>query len=219
MTTDYVVHGAAGSGSVAVEATMTLMGLPYKVVENAPWESKEKADAVGRVNRLRQVPALILPSGELMTESCAILLWLTEQHPQAGLAPAPGEPARAQFLRWMTYLPAAIYSMFWVRDDPSRLAEGAAAEEVIKQRTAQRIADCWRMMGEQVTPGAYILGDRLSVLDIYVAVMSRWTPRRQSFYAAAPNLAGPVKRVDADPRLAAFWAERFPFTAEYAWDG
>jgi GST-like protein len=219
MTDEIVVHGAAGSGSTVVEATLTLLGLPYKVVENAPWESKAKADAVGRVNRLRQVPALILPSGELMTESCAILLWLTEQHPQGGLAPLPGDPARGQFLRWMAYLPASIYSMFWVRDDPSRLADGAAGEAVIKTRTADRIADCWRMMDEQVEPGAYILGERLSVLDLYVAVMSRWTPRRQRFYAAAPKITPVVKRVDAEPRLAKFWAERFPFNADYGWDG
>lgn len=219
MSVEVVVHGAAGSGSVAVEATLTLLGLPYKVVENAPWESRAAADAVGAVNRLRQVPALELPGGELMTESCAILLWLTETHPEAGLAPAVGDPDRAQFLRWMTYLPAAIYSMYWVRDDPSRLAEGAAAEEVIKARTAARIADCWRMMDEQVDPGAYILGERLTVLDIYVAVMSRWTPRRTRFYEVAPKMAQAVKRVDAEPRLAAFWAERFPFTPEFGWDG
>jgi len=219
MTGEYVVHGAAGSGSVVVEATLTLLGLPYKVVENAPWASRAAADAVGQVNPLRQVPALVLPSGELMTESAAILLWLTEQHPQGGLAPLAGDPARGQFLRWMSYLPAAIYSMFWVRDDPSRLAADAAAEQVIKTRTAERIADCWRMMDEQTAPGAYLTGDDLTVLDIYVAVMSRWTPRRGRFYAVAPRMAPVVRRVDAEPRLAKFWAERFPFTADYGWDG
>ena len=217
MSAEYVVHGAAGSGSVPVEATLTLLGLPYRVVENAPWASREAADAVGQVNRLRQVPAVILPGGELMTESAAILIHLADRHPQSRIAPAPDAPARAQFLRWMSYLPAQIYSMFWVRDEPSRLAADAAAEKVILERTAQRIADCWRMMNEQVAPGDYILGDALSVLDLYVAVMSRWTPRRKVFYQVAPKLTAVVRRVDADPRLAEFWARRMPF--EGAWEG
>ncbi len=217
MSAEYVVHGAAGSGSVPVEATLTLLGLPYRVVENAPWASREAADAVGQVNRLRQVPAVILPGGELMTESAAILIHLADRHPQNRIAPAPDAPARAQFLRWMSYLPAQIYSMFWVRDEPSRLAADAAAEKVILERTAQRIADCWRMMDEQVAPGDYILGDALSVLDLYVAVMSRWTPRRKVFYQVAPKLTAVVRRVDADPRLAEFWARRMPF--EGAWEG
>jgi GST-like protein len=217
MDAEYVVHGAAGSGSVPVEAALTLLGLPYRVVENAPWESREAADRVGQVNRLRQVPAVILPGGELMTESAAILIHLADSHPQAGLAPAPHTAERAQFLRWMVYLPAAIYSMFWVRDDPSRLAADLAAEQVISQRTAERIADCWRMMDEQVEPAAYILCDTMSVLDLYVTVMSRWTPRRRRFYEVAPKMAGVVRRVDADPRLTAFWAQRMPFGA--GWEG
>lgn len=217
MTAEYVVHGAAGSGSMPVEATLRLLGLPYRVVENAPWTSKAAADAVGQVNRLRQVPAVILPGGELMTESAAILIHLADSHPQADLAPAIDAPQRARFLRWMSYLPASIYSMFWVRDDPSRLAADEAHQKVILERTAQRIADCWRMMDEQVEPGSYILGDRFSVLDLYVTVMSRWTPRRKVFYQAAPKMSAVVRRVDADPRLAAFWAERMPFEGD--WEG
>ena len=42
-------------------------------------------------------------------------------------------------------------------------------------------------------------------------------PRRAAFYAAAPRMAEIVRRVDAEPRLAAFWADRFPF--EEGWEG
>jgi GST-like protein len=217
MAETFIVHGAAGSGSMPVEATLTLLGLPYEVVENAPWDSVAAADAVGQVNPMRQVPAVILPGGELMTESAAILIHLADSHPQAGLAPAPGDPGRAQFLRWMVYVPAAIYSMFWVRDDPSRLAADAAAEAVIKARTAERIAQCWGIMDAQVPAGRYILGDRLSVLDLYVATASRWTPRRKRFYEVAPKMSAAVRLADAEPRLAHFWAERMPF--EDGWEG
>lgn len=81
----------------------------------------------------------------------------------------------------------------------------------IKAATADRIADCWAMMEGQLTPGRYLLGDELSVLDLYVAVVSRWGPRRRRFYELAPRMSEVVRRVDADPRLAAFWKARFPF--------
>jgi GST-like protein len=216
MADKLVVYGARGSGSIPVEAALTLIGRPYEVVEAAAWQSDEERAKVEAVNPMRQVPALVLPSGEIMTESAAILMWLAEQHPEAGLAPGPDDPARAAFLRWMVYVPAAIYSMFWVRDEPMRLAADEAAAEVITARTAERIAECWRKMDAQVSPGRYILGDRLSVLDLYVAVVSRWSPRRQRFYAEAPKLAEVVRRVDAEPRLAEFWPRRFPFEGVYA---
>jgi GST-like protein len=55
------------------------------------------------------------------------------------------------------------------------------------------------------------------VLDLYVTVVSRWAERRRRFYEVAPGMADVVRRVDADPRLAALWAERFPF--EDGWEG
>ena len=213
----FTVYGAAGSGSVPIEAALTLMDLPYTVVEAATWEGDEARARVAPVNPLRQVPAIVLPSGEVMTESAAILLWLGDSYPESGLAPSPGDPLRARYLRWMVYLPAAIYPMYWVRDEPGRLADGPGQEQVILARTRERIAECWRAMEAQIEPGQYLLGDRLTLLDLYVAVMSRWSPRRTRFYREAPRMGEVVRRVDAEARLARFWAERFAFDA--GWEG
>lgn len=208
----YTLYGAPGSGATAVHAALTLIGAQVDVVDVSPWEGEAERERVAPVNPMRQVPALVLPSGELMTESAAILLWLGDRHPEAGLCPAPGDALRARYLRWMVYVPAAIYSMYWVRDDPARLVPDPAAQPAMLARTAARIADCWRLMDAQIgTPGPYLLGERLSMLDLYVAVVSRWTPHRERFYREAPRMAEAVKRVDADPRLADFWAVRFPF--------
>jgi len=208
----YTIYGALGSGSVPVEATLTLLGQPYEVIEAPTWEGEAQQAKVAVVNPLRQIPALVTPDGETITESAAILIWLADHHPQAGLSPALDSPLRAQFLRWMTFIPASIYSLFWVRDDPSRLVgDDPELQARVKAATAERIADCWAMMESQLEPGRYLLGDQITVLDLYVAVVSRWGPRRVRFYEAAPRMAEVVRRVDADPRLAAFWAERFPF--------
>lgn len=212
MNQSLTLYGALGSGSVPVEAALTLIGLPFEVVEAPTWEGEAEQAKVAGVNPLKQIPAVILPGGEIMTESAAILIWLSDRHPDALLGPAVGDPRRAQFLRWMTFIPASIYSLFWVRDEPSRLAgPDPEAQARVKTATAERIADCWAMMDAQVTPGRYILGDELTVLDLYVAVVSRWGPGRNRFYREAPKMTPVVRRVDTDPRLAAFWAERFPF--------
>jgi GST-like protein len=206
------LFSALGSGGVPVEAAMRLIGLPYEIIEAPTWEGEAEQAKVAAVNPLRQIPALVTPAGETITESAAILIWLADNHPRAGLAPALDSPLRAQFLRWMIFVPASIYSMFWVRDDPSRLGgPDAEVQAAIKAATAERILDCWRMMENQLSPGQYLLGDQMTVLDLYVAVVSRWGPRRVRFYEVAPRMAEVVKRVDADPRLTEFWAKRFPF--------
>jgi len=217
MSEPYIVYGARGMGSVMVEATLTLLDLPYEVAETEPLGKRGTDERLARINPMRQVPALVLPGGELMTESAAILTWLADAHPEARLAPTMAAAARPAFLRWMSFVSAAIYALFWIRDDPSRLTDDPATGAVIRARTGARIAECWRIMDAQVDPGRYILGDDLSVLDLYVAVVSRWAERRRRFYEVAPKLAQVVRRVDAEPRLAALWAERFPFTE--GWEG
>jgi GST-like protein len=205
------VFGAVGSGSIPVEATLTLLGIPYDLVEAVTWVDEAARQRVEAVNPLRQVPALILPSGEIMTESAAILIYLADLHPEARLAPAPDDPKRAQFLRWMAYVSSSIYSLFWIKGDPMRIAASKQDTARVIDRVHDRIADCWRKMDEQISPGRYILGDELSVLDLYVTVISRFGPWRTRFYRTAPKMAEIVRRVDTDPRLADFWARRFPF--------
>ena len=209
MDKPFVVYGAKGSGSVAVEATLRLLDKPYEVVEREAWKPAD-AERMASVNPMRQVPALILPSGELVTESEAILIWLADSHPEARLSPALDDPRRPAFLRWMSFVSSQIYSLYWIRDDPSRLAADEAHKAVVLERTLERISDCWRKMDAQVSPGRYILGEDLTVLDLYVAMVSRWGPRRGRFYEDAPKMAEVVRRVDDDPRLAAFWLERHP---------
>lgn len=217
MSDQYVVFGAKGTGSVTAEATLTLLGAPYRV-EDKTSQAEIESEEMARINPMRQVPALVLPSGELMTESAAILIHLADSHPGSGLSPAWDSPMRPRFLRWMAFLSAQVYALYWIRDVPSRMAADAAGEALVKDRTAARIADCWRIMGAQVEPaGRFMLGDEISVLDVYLAVLSRWGPRRKGFYAAAPNLAAVVRAVDADPRLAELWAERMPFRE--GWEG
>ena len=211
MSEPYVVYGATGSGSVPIEAALHLLGLSYRVEDHAPWESAARANEMARINPMLQVPALALPSGEVMTESAAILIWLADAYPEARLAPPPTEATRPTYLRWMTFVSSAIYALFWIADNPSRVVDRAEDHAAAKTHIYNRIAHCWGVMDAQLRPGRYLLGDDLSVLDLYVATASRWSPGRQRFYEMAPGLVDAIRRVDAEPRLAAFWAERYPF--------
>lgn len=208
-----LLYGAEGSGAVAVEAALTLLGLPYRLVEGATWADEAARQQVAPANPLRQIPTLVLPDGEVVTESAAILIDLADRHAHAGLAPAVMDPQRRQFLRWMVYVASAIYSLHWIKPDVARIGAPAQAHEAVVDAVHDRIAFCWQQMDSQVSPGPYLLGERLSVLDLYVTVVSRFGPWRQRFYAVAPRMTPVVRRVDAEPRLREFWDRRFPFRA------
>lgn len=205
-----VLYGAAASGSVAVEAALTLLQIPFKLVEGATWVSEPARERVGAHNAMRQIPTLVLPDGEILTESAAMLIHLADMHPESRLSPGCHEPSRAQFLRWMFFVSSAIYSLHWIKPDVSRIGAPPSAREDVVDAVHERIAFCWRTMDAQLNPGTYLLGADLSVLDLYVAVVSRFGPWRERFYAEAPRMAAVIRCVDEEPRLKALWKRRFP---------
>ena len=203
------LYGAAGSGSVAVEAALTLLDIPFRLIEGTTWSSEAARERVGEQNAMRQVPTLVMPDGEVLTESAAILIHLADAHPDARLAPAIGTPSRAQFLRWMFFVSSAIYSLHWIKPDVARIGAPQSARDDVIDAVHERIAFCWRTMDAGLDPSAYLLGDELTVLDLYVAVVSRFGPWRERFYAEAPNMTPVVRRVDGDVRLKPLWEKRF----------
>lgn len=205
----FVLYGAAGSGSVAVEAALTLLGKQFSLIEGETWTSAAARERVGEQNGMRQVPTLVLPTGETLTESAAILIWLADSHPEAGLAPALDDPLRAQFLRWMFFVSSAIYSLHWIKPDVARIGAPQSVRDDVVNAVHERIAFCWRTMDSQLSPAKYLLGDALSVLDLYVAVISRFGPWRERFYEEAPKMTPAIYRVDNEPRLKALWERRF----------
>jgi len=204
------LYGAASSGAVAVEAVLTLLGIPFTVIEGATWASEAARERVGSRNSMRQIPTLVLPDGETLTESAAILVYLADKHPEACLSPGLGEASRRQFLRWMFFVSSAIYSLHWIKPDVGRIGAPESARDEVVDAVHERIAFCWRTMDSQISPGLYLLGNQLTVLDLYVAVVSRFGPWRDRFYAEAPRMTPAIRRVDEDPRLKSLWSDRFP---------
>ena len=56
----------------------------------------------------------------------------------------------------------------------------------------------------------WFLGDRFSALDLYIAVMTRWRPRRAWFAAHAPKLHGIALAAERVPEIAGVWRRNFP---------
>ena len=139
---------------------------------------------------MRQIPTLVLPGGEVLTESAAILIWLADTASAGAARAGAARAQRAQFLRWMVFVSAAIYALHWIKPDVRRIGAPPALRDAVVDAVHERIAFCWSHMDAQLAPRTYLLGDTLTVLDLYVTVVSRFGPWRERFYAVAPDGAG-----------------------------
>jgi GST-like protein len=197
-----------GCGSAIVEAALAIAGLPLEI-EDVPFEDLGPTHPrLGALNTLGQVPVLVLPDGQAMTESAAIVLYLDELAPAAGIAPPPGDPRRPAFLRWLVTLVAAIYPTFTYADFPERFVPAGAAAKQLEASSLARRQALWSHV-EAAAGSPWFLGERSSVLDIHVSAMARWRPRRAWFGANTPRLAAIAARADSLPALARVWARNF----------
>src|SRR5262245_57626263 len=108
----YKLYARPGWGSALVEAQFVWYGLPFEIEDvDDLFKSEAARQRLSAINPLAQLPTLVLPGGEVMTESAAITLHLADV---AGgdLVPPPGEATRPRFLRWLVFLVANLYPTF-----------------------------------------------------------------------------------------------------------
>jgi GST-like protein len=206
----YKLYGRAGWGSALAEAQLAWYGLDYEIEEVEDlFASASAREQLAQVNPLAQVPTLILPDGQLMTESAAITLHLADVTGSTELVPAPDEAVRPRFLRWLIFLVANVYPTFTYVDDPGRFVAAEAARSGFAESVGAYRRRLWAQLDRE-SEGPWYLGMRFTALDVYLAIMTRWQPRRAWFAENCPKLHSIALQADAEPRLAAVWRRNFP---------
>lgn len=208
----YLLYGDIGSGSATVEMALAEAGQAVEL-RAVPLEGDHQlAEEYRRINPMGRVPTLILPEGTVMTESLAILLTIADRFPGAALLPTPGDAARAWALRWMALLAGEFYPHVTRADYPARFSAEPAHAEAIRARAIEMgqgvlmtIETQAGLTGDPAAP--FLLGQRFSLADIYLAVLSRWMGGRQWTPRHAPRLEALAQAVAARPAIAPLWAK------------
>lgn len=201
------LFGESGWGSAIVETQLDWYGLEYELERVGDlFKSEEGRRRLEAVNPLAQIPTLVLEDGSVMTESAAITLYLAERVGSDTLVPAAGDGLRPEFLRWLVFLVANVYPTYTYADDPSRfVTSGQEAQQSFRTAVGEYAKRLYGLLEDQAR-GPWFLGDRLSALDIYIAVMSRWRPGRAWFAANTPKLVAIATAAEGLPRIKEAWA-------------
>lgn len=191
-----------------MEAAFAVAGIPLDHEEVDYAAGSPTRARLLEVNPLGQVPTLALPDGRILTESLAMIHYLADLAPQAGLVPAAGDPTRPAFHRWSVFLVAAIYPTFTYGDEPAKWVGNAEGAKQLRESTDRHRESLWKQV-EGAAAAPFFLGARLTALDLYVAAMTRWRPGRKWFDANAPKLAAIAAKTAATPQVAAVIERNF----------
>ena len=147
-----------------------------------------------KVNPRGYVPALELDNGQILTEGPAIVQYLADSKPDAGLAPQNGTFERYRLQEWLNFLTSEIHKQFSPLFKPNTPAE---YKTIVKEILAARFD--W--LDQQLAGKAYLMGKQFSVADAYAFVLLGWTKPLQIDLARWPNLAAFHQRVGARPKV------------------
>ena len=145
------------------------------------------------INPKNLVPALMTDDGQVLTENAAILPYLADLRPDAGLAPTGF--ARYQLAQWLSFIGSELHkSVFTPLLSPSYPAEAKAkAKEVAADRLAY--------LNAHLTGRDWLLDD-FSVADAYLAAVLNWNRAVQLDFSAYPAIQAYQARLLTRPAVA-----------------
>ncbi|MHA6644424.1 glutathione S-transferase family protein [Mesorhizobium sp. A623] len=182
----YTLYTRPGSGGFVVEAAFLLAGEPFEQIDVPKTDQPEAAFL--KVSPLNKVPVLTLPDGNSMTESAAICILLAELHPDADLAPMAGSADRAQFLRWMAFMASSLYPADLRFYYPHRYTTDPDGQKAVRQAAVAEMDQGLAVIDAALADREWLVGDRLSIADIYLLMLFCWHPETARARATWPNI-------------------------------
>lgn len=198
----YVLYSSKGSGAFAVEAALAKAGARYETVPVDTANGDQNDPKFVAINPMRQVPALKLPDGSVMTESAAMVIHIANVHPDKGLAPTIGSSGHAAYLRWMVFMAANIYEADLRYFYAERYTQDPKGVEGVKAAGAAYMAKCFGVVEEALANGPFLCGKTMTIADAYLAMLGTWSPEPLKL----PRIGKIVAAVAADSAYGPVWA-------------
>jgi glutathione S-transferase len=172
----YQLYYYPGNANLAPHIVLEEIGAPYELVLVDRNKNAHKSAEYLKLNPTGRIPVLV--DGDLVLfEAAAICLHLADRHPEAALAPALGSVERAECYKWLMYLTNTLQAELITYYYPERLSDDPAAAAQVKAHAENRMGGMLDIVEAALAAhgGPYLLGERYSVVDPYLFMLSRWT--------------------------------------------
>jgi len=123
------------------------------------------------INPKGYVPTLQLDDGTVLTEGAAILQYLADRKPVAGLAPKADSLERYQLQEWLNYVATELHKGFG-----GPLFSGASDET--KRAIREAYSKKLDFLSERLKASQFLLGERFTVADAYLFTVLSWSNGR-----------------------------------------
>lgn len=165
------LHYWPGYCSLATHIVLRWIGEPYQL--KLAGARVRQSDAFKQINPSATVPVLVDDDGWGLSQNVAILNYLAESHPKAGLT---GDDARSRAIvnRWLGYINSDVHKAFSPLMHPERLPGDLAAQQQALENAKTALRRHFEVLDIVLRQHPWIAGARRSVADPYLFVLTRW---------------------------------------------
>lgn len=198
----YTLHWAPVTGSLAVQAVLEEIGVPYRLqlVDTAAGAHRE-AEYL-RIAPNGKVPALTDGEGRAYFESAALVMLLCDRHPEAGLAPTPDDPARGHYYQWLLYLADTAYPAYQRIYHRVRFSTDRGDSDRVAAKARADLLGHWRVVDEALAGHTWLLGERYSACDPYLLMLASWFDPVSELLESCPNVGRCARAAASRPAVA-----------------
>lgn len=190
----YCLQGAC---SLGVHIMLVWTGQPHEAVmlDRAQLSSPE----FRKINPRGSVPALVDDDGWVLLQNVAILDYLAALHPEMHLAGDGSPRGRATVMRWLAFINADVHKAFVPLFAPQRMGVEGSQVAAVQANARETLRGMFEQLDRQLADQAFITGERRSMADPYLYVVTRWGRALKVDLAGMGNLDAFMQRMDADP--------------------
>ena len=163
---------AKNSAAYAPHILLEDVGADYESFKIDFASGEQRHDAYLSINPKGRVPSLITNQG-VLTETPAILAFIAQSYPEHGMAPeSPFEFAVSQAFN--CYIASTVHVAHAHKHRGARWADDETAHAHMRAKVYQNMTECAAMIEAHYLRGPWVLGDRYSMCDPYMALVTRW---------------------------------------------
>ena len=163
-----------GACPLSTQIVLEWMNLPYELQPVAREELKQPAFLA--LNPVGSVP--VFQDGDFtLTQSVAIVEYLADLHPEAGLLGATAKE-RAEVRRWLSFCASDLHKTFALVFAPQNYTVDDAAKEVLISKATEKVLFYFDVADKQLEGKDYLTGKR-SIADPYLYTILTWTKFKQ----------------------------------------
>ena len=194
------LYYASETCALASHIALEQAGAEYEAVRVDFSANEENSEEYLRMNPKGRVPTLVTDRG-ILTETPAILQFICQTYPDAGLAPLDELFEFARMNAFNSYLCSTVHVAHAHRLRGNRWADDPLAIKAMQNKVPQSVGDAFALI-ESELHGPWVLGKRYSISDIYLFTLARWLEADGVNPEQLPRVADHRKRMFQDPLVA-----------------